>query len=409
MRRATRRDRVGIVVGARHRTGRLEQREQRGLELVDRVLVERRGPQPRDRFGHAQRVRGSDRRSQVVRAVEHVAGHEQRPRAQPVDAPGGELAVEALLGVLGRLAGRGGGVVQRQHLPEATELEAQVTGPARWPGRCPLHQLLDHRRGQRGRPLAHGPGVGPQLPDHRQSGQHPVVAGRDGHHHRRFVAGAGLIELGEASLELGVQQRAQARRPVARGPRASGIREGPLELASAVDHLGRVRGGPTGYSVPMNRKLLGIYLNDHLGGSIVGVELARRAAHQNEGSEFGAFLADLAKEIEADRGALMAIMDDLGVRKDPVRRVLGWAGEKVGRLKLNGQLRGYSPLSRLEELEGLALGVTGKLALWKALRLVAEDEPRLAAHPLERLLERAEQQQREIEERRLSAARLSFA
>ena len=159
----------------------------------------------------------------------------------------------------------------------------------------------------------------------------------------------------------------------------------------------------------MNRKLLGIYLNDHLGGSTVGVELARRAAHQNEGSEFGPFLADLAKEIEADRGALMAIMDDLGLRKDPVRRILGWAGEKAGRLKFNGQLRGYSPLSRLVELEGLALGVTGKLALWKALRLLAEDEPRLAAHPLERLLERAEHQQREIEERRLSAARLSFA
>jgi hypothetical protein len=159
----------------------------------------------------------------------------------------------------------------------------------------------------------------------------------------------------------------------------------------------------------MNRKLLGIYLNDHLGGSTVGVELARRVARENEHSELGDFLANLAREIDSDRAALMAVMDDLEIRKDPVRRALGWAAEKAGRLKPNGQLRGYSPLSLLVELEGLALGVTGKLALWKALRLLVDEEPRLREHPLERLVERAESQQRQIEERRLAAARQAFA
>jgi hypothetical protein len=159
----------------------------------------------------------------------------------------------------------------------------------------------------------------------------------------------------------------------------------------------------------MNRKLLGIYLNDHLGGSTVGVELARRAARGNQNTEFGEFLSTLAEEIDADREALMSLMDDLGIRKDPVRRALGWAAEKAGRLKPNGQLRGYSPLSRLVELEGLALGVTGKLALWKALRQLGEQEPQLASYPLDHLVERAESQQRQIEERRLAAARLAFA
>ena len=46
---------------------------------------------------------------------------------------------------------------------------------------------------------------------------------------------------------------------------------------------------------------------------------------------------------------------------------MGWTGEKLGRLKLNGQLLGYSPLSRLIELEGLMLGIAGKLAMWIAL------------------------------------------
>lgn len=45
-----------------------------------------------------------------------------------------------------------------------------------------------------------------------------------------------------------------------------------------------------------------------------------------------------------------------------------WAAEKLVRLKLNGRLRGYSPLSRLLELEMLHIGITGKLELWQALQ-----------------------------------------
>jgi hypothetical protein len=155
----------------------------------------------------------------------------------------------------------------------------------------------------------------------------------------------------------------------------------------------------------MNKKLLGIYLNDHLAGSTAGLELARRARGANEGTALGAFLATIAEEIEEDRKTLEGVIEDLGVRKDPAKVAAGWAIEKAGRLKLNGQLKGYSPLSRLVELEGLALGVTGKLALWKALRLLAEQEPVLDAAAFDRLVERAEEHQRGLEEHRLVAAR----
>lgn len=155
----------------------------------------------------------------------------------------------------------------------------------------------------------------------------------------------------------------------------------------------------------MNKKLLGIYLNDHLAGSTAGLELARRARGENRNSEYGEFLRTLVEEIDEDRQTLKRIMDDLGIRTDPAKVAAGWLGEKTGRLKLNGQLTGYSPLSRLEEIEGLALGVTGKLALWKALRLVADGEPALDGPALDRLIERAERQQRDLEEHRLAAAR----
>lgn len=158
----------------------------------------------------------------------------------------------------------------------------------------------------------------------------------------------------------------------------------------------------------MDRKLLGIYLQDHHAGSTAGLELARRARGANQGTTYGDFLSGLTDEIEADRRALEGIMDDLGVSRDRAKVTLAWAGEKVGRLKPNGQLTGYSPLSRLIELEGLALGVTGKLALWRALSLVAEDEPNLDAAYVERLAERAKEQQRGIEGHRLQATRQAF-
>jgi hypothetical protein len=151
-------------------------------------------------------------------------------------------------------------------------------------------------------------------------------------------------------------------------------------------------------------KYLATYLNDHLGGATAGVELVRRAARENEGSELGAFLADLAKEIEADREALEAIMGELGVKADRAKVAAGWAAEKVGRLKPNAQLRGYSPLSPLVELEGLLVGITGKLGMWRALAEIA-DAVGLDRARLQGLADRAESQRADVERHRLDVAR----
>jgi hypothetical protein len=99
------------------------------------------------------------------------------------------------------------------------------------------------------------------------------------------------------------------------------------------------------------------------------VELARRLRASNaDDPEMGEPLAGLCEEIEDDREALQRVMAGLGVGRSHLKPKLAWAGEKLGRLKLNGTLREYSPLSRLLEIELLALGVTGKLRLWSALR-----------------------------------------
>jgi hypothetical protein len=112
---------------------------------------------------------------------------------------------------------------------------------------------------------------------------------------------------------------------------------------------------------------LATYLNDHLGGSTGGLELARRAAGNNEANRYGAELSRLADEIDEDRDALQRLMDELDVGTDRIKVAGAWVGEKLARLKPNGALLSYSPLSRLIEIEGLYLGVTGKLSLWTNL------------------------------------------
>jgi hypothetical protein len=154
--------------------------------------------------------------------------------------------------------------------------------------------------------------------------------------------------------------------------------------------------------------MLAIYLNDHLAGSTAGRELARRAAGSNRGSEYGPFFEGLAVEIDEDRESLLEIMRALGVRVDQLKVIFGWSGEKLGRLKLNGRLLGYSPLSRVVEIETLALGVTGKLALWRALRELAPRESRLAEFDFEALIARAEHQLDGLESQRLRAAADAF-
>lgn len=154
---------------------------------------------------------------------------------------------------------------------------------------------------------------------------------------------------------------------------------------------------------PASEVLLAIYLNDHLAGSTVGRDLSRRSADSNRGTSYEPFLSQLAGEIDEDRRSLLAIMDALGVRVDRFKAAAAWGAEKLGRLKLNGQLRGYSPLSRVVELEGLVLGVYGKRALWITLGELARDRPVLVADELQGLRARAESQLEGLETHRIQA------
>jgi hypothetical protein len=154
----------------------------------------------------------------------------------------------------------------------------------------------------------------------------------------------------------------------------------------------------------MDRKLLGIYLNDHLAGSVVGGNLAKRIARQNEGNEYGTKVAQIAREIDEDQATLREVMNRAGVRRKQLRLVVARLTEVASRLKRNGRLVGYSPLSRVLELEGLTMGITGKLELWRSLEAL-ENGSGIGGFDFTALAARAEDQRDRAEELRLRAAR----
>jgi hypothetical protein len=149
---------------------------------------------------------------------------------------------------------------------------------------------------------------------------------------------------------------------------------------------------------------LRIYLNDHAAGALAAVELARRCRASNERTPLGMYLASLIEEIEADRSVLHDVMDRVGARRDRAKLAIGWLAEKVGRLKPNGRIFGYSDLSRLEELEGLCLGVEGKAALWRSLHALSEADERLGGLDFQPLIRRATRQRTALERHRRAAA-----
>jgi hypothetical protein len=145
------------------------------------------------------------------------------------------------------------------------------------------------------------------------------------------------------------------------------------------------------------------FLNDQLAAGMLWREMARRSQRSNSGTELGEALAGVSAEIAEDVETFQRIMRRLGIRLNPVKIGLAVGAERLGRLKLNGRLGTYSPLSRFVELEFLAMGIEGKKLLWKTLRDLAGLASRLPDVDFDHLIERAERQRADLEPFRVQA------
>jgi len=128
---------------------------------------------------------------------------------------------------------------------------------------------------------------------------------------------------------------------------------------------------------PDELNLLRIYLRDHEAAAAGGSELFRRCSKSNQGTPYGAELQRLANEVRRARDDLRDICRQFDVSFSKVGRAMAFAGVAVGRLKMNGRILRYSPLSRVIELETMSSGVLSQLRLWESLLQVAEGDTRL--------------------------------
>jgi hypothetical protein len=114
-------------------------------------------------------------------------------------------------------------------------------------------------------------------------------------------------------------------------------------------------------------RYLGIYVRDHHAACAAGIALARRTGRENRGTPLGATLTELIPHFERDRRILQEVVSALGMRTSAAKDAGARLGEVLGHLKLNGKARGYSPVSRLLELEVLLAAIDAKRSLWRSL------------------------------------------
>ncbi|MDQ3676997.1 MAG: hypothetical protein M3401_09375 [Actinomycetota bacterium] len=149
---------------------------------------------------------------------------------------------------------------------------------------------------------------------------------------------------------------------------------------------------------------LEVYLTDHLALATGGLNLAQQAAERHRSHELGEFFAPLAAEIKADYATLENLIDDMNVNRSASKTALAEVGSKLAAPKFSAEGVGNENLGDLITLETLATGVSGKRAMWSALKTVTDAYPALQALDLDELESRAAEQFNRVEEKRLEIA-----
>jgi len=158
----------------------------------------------------------------------------------------------------------------------------------------------------------------------------------------------------------------------------------------------------------MNAKHLANYMKDHFAGSVAAMELLNHLISSHRGKTHEQFFVRLRQEVGEDQEVLRGLLHDLDAGGGALRNTTAFLGEKFARIKLLLEDPAGGQLARLEKLEALALGIEGKRALWRTLLAIAEEIPALRKVDLARLDQRADDQHKRVEARRIEAAREAF-
>jgi hypothetical protein len=152
---------------------------------------------------------------------------------------------------------------------------------------------------------------------------------------------------------------------------------------------------------------VGTYLSDHLAGSTSAVQLLQHLKSINVEPTRAKFLIKLTSDVEADQKSQEAIMEHLHITASLSKQTASWVAEKTARLKLWLDQAPESDLFWFESFEALALGIEGKLELWRAL-LSSPIGTEIGVPQLEELKRRATSQRGRVEKFRLIEAKTAL-
>ncbi|HEY4358661.1 MAG TPA: hypothetical protein VGN16_23140 [Acidobacteriaceae bacterium] len=152
---------------------------------------------------------------------------------------------------------------------------------------------------------------------------------------------------------------------------------------------------------------LATYVNDHLGGAQIALQLLEAMQEQHDHEEYREFARTLLPEIQADDATLRSISNKIASNPSVIKQAGGWLLEKAARLKLGHT--GSVDFSLFESMELLELGIRGKRCLWKALQAASARDARLRDADFDRLIRRAEEQGDLVETKRIELAGAVFA
>lgn len=148
------------------------------------------------------------------------------------------------------------------------------------------------------------------------------------------------------------------------------------------------------------------YLEQHWVGAGGGLALFRRVTDTHQGTDVGREMAELTALVADAREQLRGVMEQLGVERPKLLPLVASLGEKVARLKPNGNPFQREYDADLIEFDMLRTGVSGQVALWEVLEEAAVHEDRLDVAAMAAMSARARDilDRLSVLQRRLAAA-----
>lgn len=153
---------------------------------------------------------------------------------------------------------------------------------------------------------------------------------------------------------------------------------------------------------------IGIYLNDHLAGAAGGTVLVTKLAESTIDNAENLFFTDLKEKIERDRQLLTEMIIEAGLKVGTIRHSVGAVISRVGVWRMENDGLELGELGRFEMIELLAVGIHGKLLLWKTLEEVSSSYPTWSGRNFGSFVKEAAEQEAGIEIYRCREAAMVF-